>query len=207
MKKHFLTFFVILITSTLFAQNPQQEGVPKASLEHDYSSASYIDLDGNVIKGEILYNEYDNNFWYRKSNNDKGVKFNAKQVKSFTLEKENLTFYAKAPYFYKKKNKETKIEIFERFVPKHNALGAVIISGGNIMGKYQLFVSIKDKLDITLMNNLSITPFHKKVPPLLDKCPELSQKVAKKEKGYKKNMFNAYFVWSRIAEEYEKCAN
>ena len=200
-----LALITVLIAFGGNAQQTTAPGVPTEQLHHVYMPSFYIDLNGEKIEGEIKFTELNTNYiWYRLDNQSKDVKLFANQVKSFNYNS-GLNFYSLKSNFYKRVNKETKIVIYKKFVKDRGPSGSVV-AAGETPGSYKYSIIIKDALALKAVDDLSFMPFHKKVSVLIKDCPELSTKVAKKEKGYKKNLITPKYIrWERTATEYENC--
>lgn len=205
MKRLLLVLALGLLFNGNSQQSQQQPSEPLANLEHQYEPSSYIDLTGEEISGSIKFDEISTFYiWFKGENDEKGTKILAKEIKSFKYNNDQ-TYISLNGNFYTKENSELKIQIYKKFVAKKGVAGATI-SGGNVLGQYVYYVSIENVLELTSMNDLSFSPFHKKVSKLLSACPELSEKVASKEKGYKKTMVKpAHVIWKTLAKEYETC--
>ena len=72
---------------------------------------------------------------------------------------------------------------------------------------YAMFPNQKNARDI--VNDLSLIPFSKKVPKLITDCPDLTEKIGKKEDLYKIPMISnektCYSVYRQVADNYQTC--
>jgi len=74
--------------------------------------------------------------------------------------------------------------------------------------KTDYYVVLPDFKNAHNMEDLTFTPFAKKMSDYLKDCPELSDKIKNKEDGYKYNMMNLNGndeVFLRIMKEYNSC--
>lgn len=200
-----LVLISIILTSNGFTQSSKIPSVPLRLLQHSYMPSSYIALDGTKHSGEIKFDEtYTNYIWYKAEGKLKGIKVLAKNIKSYNYN--NKTEYISLKgHFYSKVNAENQIELYTRFETKKGVVGATII-GSNVSGEYKYWVTIKNVIEFKSLEDASFLPFHKKVSPLIEYCPELAEKVAKKQKGYKKTCKTPQLnIWKVIATEYETC--
>jgi len=197
-----LVLLSIVITFNGFSQ-PATPYVDLTELTHAYTPSTYITLSGIEKVGDIKFNEINTHFFWFKAQDEKAVKIFAKDVKLFKYN--NIEEYITLKKnFHIKANKENKVKIYKRFVrEKGNTANA---APGRVFGEYNYFIIISDVLELKSINDISLLPFHKKVSVLLKDCPELSKKISKKEKGYKKTLITTrYKLWKKFATEYENC--
>jgi hypothetical protein len=203
--KKIITLLTLVLAFSSFSQTNEAPGVLLEKLEHAYKPSTYITADGTSKVGEIKFDEiYTNLIWLKGEGESKGKKILASEIKSFNYNNEQEYISLKSN-FYTKVNTENKIQLYTRFSAKKGPLGATIV-GGKVTGEYKYWIIIKDVLELKSLNDISLSPFHKKVSVLLKDCPELSKKIKEKEKGYKKSIITPkHIIWQKLASEFETC--
>ena len=204
-----------------FAGEADQLGKMEGSRYTIDGNGSITLPDGTVEEGTIqFYVTADNSdmkfFYFTPANEMKPKKVKSGEVEHFTV---------KGKDFYPIRLKEDDISIgnsrifmemlnaapsdkFRMFQLRKLERNTSNIGNNPYDLKRGFYVMLPDFKNAHEIVDFTFTPFAKKMSEYLKDCPDLSKKIADKEKGYKVNMFNGAAndeIYLRIMNEYNSC--
>jgi len=207
MRKIFVFFLMAFITFSSFGQEP----VLKKEISYSGEGTIFLE-DGSKVTGEIVHNRTNNGvIWLYTEGKKRPKKYKVKNITGFTIgdtiyfEKIKTTAGTKLARCINDKN--SKIKLYDA------TYQSPMIKGGNAKSGYLhptyidymvIFPGMKRATSIK-----DLTMSKKRVAKYVNDCPELSNKILNKEKGYKigklipvSTLLKSYI---NIANEYENC--
>lgn len=204
MKKTLLFIAFAICSLSIFAQDAVEL--------YELQGTGEIELvDGTIITGEINYNAFNNSRVRIKTvEAEDFTKYKVDEVKRFVVS--GIEYINKettgsigiegGEFLTLISNNECEIKIYQLHVQSHGPYLAKYVDEIS----YYLELPGLDKL--VGMTDLKLMPFHKKMPTYISDCPELCEKITKKEKGYKIGLLTTpnqkIDIITRIAEEYHQ---
>jgi hypothetical protein len=171
--------------------------------------------DGTILEGTISYSFVNSTHVTIKMSDGKNEKIKRSLIKSFEV---SYTFFEKisqgtgiviggdSEFAIRKTPEDSKIKVYETI--NQGRLGSGSSSGFLYTTHRNVIVYFPNQKPKPI-NDLSLSPFNKKVSKLVADCQELSEKIANKEDGYKIGLVTPpqtkLEIYLRIAEEYSKC--
>lgn len=207
-------FILLVIPSIGFAQVPQETvpSVPASELTHEKKQAVIVLITGDTLKGLINFNEYGNRHIHLNIAKKPGETIMRNFDKNDSIK---LMYIEGRGFFHPIKvfgeiglafvnEDETDYIEYKYFIAKTSLLG-VKMSGGNIEGSYSTYLYLKRKDKTVSMG--SIKKLDETIEEYIDYCPEITDKVKKEEKGYKKTLMksNEILIKDLLKEAAEKC--
>ncbi|MEP5069055.1 MAG: hypothetical protein ABJQ96_00195, partial [Crocinitomicaceae bacterium] len=182
-----------------------------SEITHEKKKGKLVLVNGESHEGIFSYKEYGDRiiYYYGTSGNDKAIKFEeAKEIVSFTIEGRG-TFYPiklrqDATVFHMALliAEEPGYNLYQ-FCQAAQGIAGFKIVGGRIQGsKYEQIAYHKRKE--VFISQVTVKKIDKTINEYVDYCPELTAKVAKKEKGWKKSLLMRDFqVLLKVIREAE----
>lgn len=206
-----LTFFTI--TNANFAQNGAaiEPSVPMSEVTNENKHALIILLNNDTLKGPVNFNEYGKREVYLK----KGEKDGKKIIRTISEDSIQFMSIEGRGDFYRLPNK-THIALlidnneafkeYRLFYAKQGLLGAKF-AGGNIEGYYNYYIEINKTKKLFFDGD--VKNLDKTIEEYIDYCSEVTEKVKKEEKGYKKTIMKSAYVLLKevLMESQNKCGN
>jgi len=193
-----VTLITILgLSMSAFGQTPiAPTTVPYNDVTHKNKTAAITTKSGLVLEGKVNYNEYgDGDIHFFQEGKDpihfetvdtlvsmaiagrgvfEAVSVNNSEYKTMALVLEDTDGY----------------KIYQKCSAGQGLLGYKI-SGGNLQGEYLLYLYHKRKN--VMYAKKDVKKIEKTIGEYIDYCDEITEKVAKKEKGYKANLMKPDF--------------
>ncbi len=185
--------------------------VPINEVTNEKKSAVIVLINNDTLKGIVNFNEYGNRNAYLQT----GIKDGKPLIT--TIKEDSIQFMSIADRgdFYRLPNK-THIALlidnneafkeYRLFYAKQGLLGAKF-SGGNIEGYYNYYLEINKTKKLYFDGD--VKNLDKTITEYIDYCSEVTDKVKKEEKGYKKTLMKSAYVLLKevLKESQNKCGN
>ena len=206
MKKIKLAFVIFFcgLGLSVFGQSP----VDLSEFEYLSDGVIYVTATDSIM-GQVKYNELSSGKVWLIVDGKKDQKFQAKEVVGFKLNNPAKEFISvrsdgadRSMLFYENTSpKNSRLYLLKYFEAEGSALGTKV-EGGKAQGQWN--TTIYSPVSKSILPN-----GNKKLAAALKDCPELSNKIAKKEKGYSVGMIAlpgaAAEFNERIVREYNAC--
>ncbi len=197
MKKTLLFAFLGLTTLSTAQITPGPQQIPYNEVTHEQKTAAITTQSGVVLEGKINYREYgESKIYLFQNDQEKAITLdNMDTLHSMAIAGRGV-FEAVDLYGSGHKNMALVLEDNEAYkVYQLCSIGQGLlgykISGGNLEGKYLHFLEHKRKGVIYEKDD--VRKIEKSITDYVDYCEEITQKVVKKEKGYKANLIKPDF--------------
>jgi len=203
MKKLLFLVLMGIVSLTMCAQN--------SSPLYELNGKGVIELvDGTLIEGDIYYNASNaGRVKITVSGEDEQTKYKVNEVARFTvgdIEYLNMTpsgVIGNGGIFVTLiSNKEYDIKIYKYYIQNKDLVYSYYVD------EITYYVQLPNEEKLIDINDMKLTPFHKKLPKYIADCTELCEKISKKEKGYKIGMLTTLDkkleIYKKIAEEYNQ---
>lgn len=186
------TFLVLALTVSgiVCAQAPNQPtGVPYEEVTHENKNGSVTLIDGSVLEGKIRYSEYgDKHIFLYQDGKDVQIFKEMDSITSMSIDGRGTfeSIYltetaAKKALALVKERGDGYIE-YQSFQSGAGVLGNKI-TGGNVQGEYHYYLLNERSNDI--IHDKDVKKIENTIGEYIDYCPEVTQKITEKQKGYK----------------------
>ncbi len=204
MKKTLLTLTLSLLIVAAFGQDIREA--------IKYEGKGIIEFkDGTKAEGEIVYEPFRPDRVKCKTDGaEKATTYKIKVVSKFTageykyFNRSNKGAIGGDEYFVQIiSNESYKIKLY--MYEQQRQFGTD--DGYEVETTY--YIEFPGQENLIALNDLKLSPFHKKMPKYITDCDELTKKIAKKDKKYKVGMMTTpkkkVEILKMIIEEYENC--
>lgn len=201
---------MLTMVTLLFSVNVVngQTQVDLSEFEFKSTGVVYLTATDSIV-GELEYNELSSGKVLLLEEEKKAQKFQAKEIIGFKLhnpEKKYLSVKSdgldRSMLFYENTSAESDKLYLLRYFEAEGSVAGAKIEGGKVLGNWKTTVYSTESKSILPSGN-------KKLAEALKGCPELSNKIAKKEKGYVVKLMSlpgaADEMNERIVNEYNAC--
>ncbi len=212
MRTHLLFFVFVFSALSLFAQQQEEQDL-RVEISYNGKGTLYL-KNGQVINGNISHSRiYPNKVWITPEGEKKAQKYKAKDVIKFkigdtlifeTIKSPSATLFARCLT-----DENSKIKVYDLTVQSQFITGGSYETGylhSTSEDYFVLFPTMEKPISIK-----DIRMTRKKVAKYVSDCPELSQKILNKQKGYNiMSILPAEILlerYLRIAEDYNNCKN
>ncbi len=210
MKKYLLVFSLMVLSFSLFAHENME---PEVSINEQ---GRIILNSGEELNGLLSFSFVTPNRVYFTKEGQKRKRIKMKEVKEFfvndlhfvkiktpsiSIGSSDIVAIQKTPVGY-------KIPLYET-ISQSSAFSTG--ADGKKMHKTErtIYIHFSEHKTPRSINDLSLTPFYKKVSKLVEDCEELSVKIANKEQGYRVSIATGHTekmeIFYRVSEEYQQC--